>query len=271
MTSPSETDKGKPGRYNIRSLERALRLLEALSDGNTWKLSELSDRLGLNSSTAYRLLATLLENDYVERDKLSGGYRIGLACLELARAYNRGDIRQNARPAMESLRDRTKESVHLGILNGWEVVYLEKLDGLHAIGLMSSRVGGRAPSYCTGLGKMLLAHQDAEKARQHFEETGLHGYTDVTITDLDQLMNHMVQVREQNYALDLAEHEREVHCIAAPVHDVDGSVVAAISISGPAARIDVEDSGQDLIYMVQQAAAEISHRLGYISRQSRNK
>lgn len=240
-------------------------MLEALSDGESRKLSELSQELTLNSSTVYRLLITLLENDYVERDNTSGGYRLGLACLELARAYNRGDLRQNALPALESLRDATKETVHLGILDNWEVVYLDKLDGLHAIGLMSSKVGGRSPAYCTGLGKMLLAHQDTEKVQQHFSEVGLHRYTKTTITRVGHLLKQLAQVREQNYALDMAEHEKEVQCIAAPVYDADGNVVAAISISGPVARIDPENSRLDLIQLVKKAAADISRRLGYNS------
>jgi DNA-binding IclR family transcriptional regulator len=99
MATSSAADKGKPGRYNIRSLERALRLLEVLSDGESWKLSQLSQELGLNSSTAYRLLITLLENDYIERDNASGGYRLGLACLELARSYTGvTSVRMRCRP-----------------------------------------------------------------------------------------------------------------------------------------------------------------------------
>jgi DNA-binding IclR family transcriptional regulator len=257
------------GRYNVRALERALRILDALSDGASWKLSELSELLELNSSTAYRLLATLVNYNYVERDEDSGGYRLGLACLELAHAYyNASDLRRHARPALEALRDQTRETVHLGILDRWDIVYLEKLDGLHAIGLMSSTVGGRSPSYCTGVGKMLLAHQEPAEVRRHFTEAGLHRFTRNTITDVDELLAHLQQVRERGYALDLSEHEPEVRCIAVPVRTLDGRVIAAISISGPASRIDPEGDDRGLIELAQQVARDVSLRLGYGARPS---
>lgn len=266
MASTTRKTASERGRYNVRALERAIRLLDVLSDGNSWKLSELSEALDLNSSTAYRLLATLVNYNYVERDEKSGGYRLGLSCLELARAYyDANDIRRNARPELETLRDQTKETVHLGILDRWDVVYLEKLDGLHAIGLMSSMLGGRSPSYCTGLGKVLLAHQDPEAVRTHFAEVGLQRYTESTICELDELLEHLAQVRDRGYALDMAEHESEVRCIAAPLRDIDGRVIAAISVSGPAARIDPQDEDQGLVKLTLQVAQRISQRLGHIA------
>ena len=151
----------KESRYNIRAVDRAVRILSVLSDGRPRTLTELSEAIEINSSTTFRLLATLACSNYVERIEQSGAYRLGLACLELSRAYHESnDIRQSALPELEMLRDDTKETVHLAILDKMEVVYVEKLHGLHAIGLMSSRLGGRSPAYCTGVGKVLLAHTD---------------------------------------------------------------------------------------------------------------
>ncbi len=251
------------GRYNVRALERALRILHLLSDGRSWRLSDISEALNMSSSTAFRLLSTLASYGYIERDTQTGGYSLGLACLELARAYyEASDIRRHARPVLEALRDSTTETVHLAILDNWEVFYLEKLQGLHAIGLMSSAIGGRFPAYCTGLGKVLLAYHDPQEVRAHYAKDGLKRFTDTTITDADELVAHLQQVRAQGYALDLGEHEAEVHCVAVPISDIEGHVVAAISVSGPAGRVDAQD--QAFIDAIKQAARAISHTLGHM-------
>jgi IclR family KDG regulon transcriptional repressor len=254
----------KEGRYNIRAVDRAVRILSVLSDGKPRTLTELSEEIAINSSTTFRLLATLAYNNYVERDGQSGAYRPGLACLELARAYHESnDIRQAALPALEMLRDDTKETVHLAVLDKMEVVYVEKLHGLHAIGLMSSRVGGRSPAYCTGVGKVLLAYIPRELVRAHFEQAGLHRYSDATVQSLDELMDHLENVRRQGYALDRGEHEAEVRCVAAPIFDMTGKAVAAISVSGPAGRMEPLETNLELINQTQQTARSISARLGY--------
>ncbi len=134
---------------------------------------------------------------------------------------------------------------------------------------MSSTVGGRSPAYCTGVGKMLLAHEDLEEVSRHFTRVGLERYTPHTITELEVLLQHLRKVREQGYALDLTEHEPEVRCIAVPVRNLEGRVVAAISISGPAARIDPEGEDRNLVELAQQTAHDVSLRLGYSGRHSR--
>jgi DNA-binding IclR family transcriptional regulator len=256
--------KKKEGRYNIRAVERALRILSVLSDAKPRNLTELSEKIELNSSTTFRLLATLVHHKYVERDKPSGSYKLSIGCLELAGAYLAGsDIRQLALFVLERLRDDTKETVHLAVLDRMEVVYLEKFHGLHAIGIMSSQVGGRLPAYCTGLGKILLAYTDQESVRAHYERAGLHRYSEATILNLDELIDHLRQARSRGYAFDKGEHEAEVRCVAAPVFNMHGKAVAAISVSGPAGRMEPLDKNLTLIEQIQEAARTISGRLGY--------
>jgi len=243
------------GRYNIRVLDRAIGLLSLLSDGQSKTLTELSAQLGIGSSSIYRLLVTLASHGYVEHDRAAGGYRLGLACLELSRAYlESSDVRKVALPELESLRDATSETVHLGILDQMEVVYIEKLQGL---------VGGRSPAYCTGLGKMLLAHLDPGLVQEHFGRNGVRRFTENTITELKELTAHLAAVRAQGYAIDNAEHEPEVRCVAAPVFDLRGEVVAAISVSGPVARLDPFGAQRPLIEATVQSAQAISRRLGH--------
>ncbi|MCS7261066.1 MAG: IclR family transcriptional regulator [Anaerolineae bacterium] len=260
--SPDSQDQAT-SRYSIRAVERTLRLLSILSDGKRRTLTELSEAIGLSSSTTFRILATLERNRYVERDA-SGYYQLGLACLELAQTYHMGsDIRQAALPELEKLRDETRETVHLAVLDKMEVVYIEKLSGLCAVQVMSSRVGGRLPAYCTGLGKVLLAYSDPQLVRAHFEQTGLFPYTTATIRNVDDLMRHLEEVRRQGYALDRGEHEAEVRCVAAPIFDGTGEVVAAISVAGPAGRMEPLAERMDLIERTLRAARTISSRLGH--------
>jgi DNA-binding IclR family transcriptional regulator len=257
----------KEDRYNIRAVERALRLLSVMSDGKPRTLRELSDKVGINSSTTFRILATLACSNYVERDDLSGAYRVGIACLELAGAYmESSDIRRIALSELERLRDETKETVHLAVLDKMEVVYVEKLHGLHAIGIMHSQVGGRAPAYCTGLGKVLLAYTDQDLVRNYYIKTGLYRYSDATIQSVDALLEHLEKVRAQGYALDLGEHEAEVRCVAVPIFGMSGRVLSAISVSGPASRMTTLENQTELIQRTREAAYTISTRFGYRSK-----
>jgi DNA-binding IclR family transcriptional regulator len=253
--------KNKEG-YQIRVLDRAIRILDLLAEGDTLKLSQLSDLLDISSSTTFRILETLVEHQYVSRDEQRRGYHLGIRCLELANAYYAtDDIRNIALPDMEWLRDETGETVHLGVLDRMEVVYLEKLQGLHAIGIMSSRVGRRSPTYCTGLGKVLIAYEDSEAIRSHFERTGLKVFTPTTIRTVDDLMQKLETIRELGYGEDLGEHELEVQCVSAPVFNGHGKVIASISISGPANRMERLEDKSKLIEATQDAARRISTKL----------
>jgi DNA-binding IclR family transcriptional regulator len=251
-------------RYNIRVLDRAISVLQTLSDGKPRTLVELSEAIELNNSTTFRLLSALASHNYVERDEATGKYTLGLACLELARSYQMNNqIRRAALPEMEALRDVTGETIHLAILDRMEVVYLEKLHGFHAIGLMSSHVGARLLAYCTGLGKLLMAYVDPERVRSHYEKAGFVRFTSTTITDIDTLLNELATIRQRGYAFDWGEHEADVRCVAAPVFDARGKAVAAISIAGPASRMESLESDNERIDQILRAAGEISARLGY--------
>jgi len=264
--SPRPSSSGKESnqdRYNVRVLDRALKILSVLADGEPRSLQEISEAVELSPSTAFRLLSTLARYKFVQKDVLNR-YGLGLACLELASAYyTSNDLRKVALPELEALRDDVKETVHLAILDNMEVVYLEKLPGLHAIGLMGSRVGGRAPAYCTGVGKVLLAFSNARAIREHFLSHPFRPFTMKTITTIEALEKELENVRQKGYALDRGEHEFEVRCVAAPIYDINGNVVAAISISGPAGRMEPLENNQELIQKVCQTARAISEKLGY--------
>jgi IclR family KDG regulon transcriptional repressor len=253
-------------RYNIRVLERAFRILALLSDGKPRSLQQLSREIQLSTSTAFRQLSTLVFHGYVQRDEHTSQYTLGLTCLELARAYyEANDLRHVALPELERLRNETKETVHLAVLDKAEIVYVEKLQGLHAIGLMGSRVGGRAPAYCTGVGKVLLAHAAPRVVKRYFMRRKLRRYTDHTITSFSVLISELASIQSQGYALDHGEHEFQVRCVATPIFDMKGDVVAGLSISGPADRMEPIERHRDLIENAKQTANNISVKLGYAS------
>ena len=251
-------------RYNIRVLDRAFRILALLADGKPRTLQELSGEIGLSTSTTFRQLSTLVYYRYVQRNEQTNQYTLGHSCLELARAYYEGnDLHSIALPELEKLRNETKETVHLAILDQMEIVYIEKPQGLHAIGLMGSRVGGRSPAYCTGVGKVLLAYLDTRVIKDYFLRRKLHRYTDHTITSFTALVSELALIRSRGYALDHGEHEFEVSCVATPIFDMKRNVIAALSISGPTDRLEPIERNHDLIEKAKRTANNISTKLGF--------
>lgn len=256
------------GRYNIRVLDRAFRMLDLLADGIERSLTEISDAIGLNTSTTFRLAASLEYHRYLSRNEDSGKYTLGLTCLELAKSFQVGHaLSRLAAPDLEALRDDVRETVHLAVLDGPDVVYLQKLPGLHAIGFLESRVGGRLPAYCTGLGKVLLAYADPVYVRELI--AGSHGtlerFTPTTITDVDELMDHLAAIRERGYAFDWGEHEPDVRCVAVPVFGKSGGIPAAISVAGPASRMEPLQENWAVIEATRATAAKISGKLGFVA------
>jgi IclR family acetate operon transcriptional repressor len=258
----SAKDNGEE-RYHVRSVDRALSILRLFLVGEKeYSLSDISSRIHLPPSTAFRLLVTLKGSGLIEQNEQKGRYRLGTTSLALGGAFLRhSDLRQSAKSHLEALRDFSGETVHLAILNKNEVIYLDKLSGLHPIGLMSSRVGDRAPAHCTGLGKALLSQLAEDELRARFADVGLTRFTARTITDLQQLVADLAATRARGYAMDVEEHEPGVACVAAPIFD-PGGIVAAVSVAGPRQRILDRITSGNLADRVRATAAEISARLG---------
>jgi DNA-binding IclR family transcriptional regulator len=162
------------------------------------------------------------------------------------------------------LRDQVRETVHLAVLDDdLRVVYLEKLPTQHAIGLMVSRIGGTAPMHSTALGKAMAAFLPDDKIYQWIRGGGLKALTDATITDDDTFLRSLREIRSRGYAVDDGEFEDSVRCVAAPIRDRAGSVLAAISVSGPVTRMPVPLIGSSMAMQVVETAHHISKALGY--------
>ncbi len=249
----------------VESADRVLRVLESFGPGERdVSLGEIAERLNLPKSSVHRLLATLIGHQFVERNPETRRYRLGIRLFELGSAaiHERG-LHSAAHPALEELSRNTGETCHLAVLSGTEAVYVSKLDGPSSI-IMSSRVGGRAPCHATSIGKVLTAWAGEDLFRLLCSRP-LRPYTPHTIPTVKAFEAELARVREQGYALDLEEFEEGLRCIAAPVRDHSGRVVAALGIAGPRRRF--EDSQlAALVPIVVEAAGQLSRNLGYVDR-----
>lgn len=247
----------------IRAVERALAILRAFTpSAPELSVSELARAVGLHKSTVHRLLATLERTGFVAQDAASRHYRLGLPLFELGSlVVNTMELRRLARPHLEEIHRACGETVHLGMLDEGEVVYIDKVESTRRV-RMYSQVGRRAPAHCTALGKVLLAHLPDAALSEVIERRGLRRYTSNTITSPKELRDHCALIRQQGYALDAGEHEELIQCASAPISDHTGRAVAAVSVTSVSAAMDrhriAEYAG-----LVMDAARRISASLGF--------
>jgi IclR family acetate operon transcriptional repressor len=224
----------------IESVDRALRLLQELGrHGSGAMLEELADATGLPKSSVHRTLAALRGRGFAFQQD-DGRYLAGSELLRVAfDFYDRVDVRVVLRPLLLRLRDELNETVHLGVLEGGDVVYLDKLESLHPLRLTST-IGGRNPAHCTAVGKALLAWTypaEAELRGWIARHQPLARRTPASITDSSALVREMARIRDDGFARDLEESEDGVRCIAAPIFVGSRRPRAAVSISAPRDRM----------------------------------
>ncbi|HEX7098037.1 MAG TPA: IclR family transcriptional regulator [Acidimicrobiia bacterium] len=243
-----------------KTVLKAISLLNLVAANPDHTLSELSRLADMPAPTVLRLLRALQEESLVEVDR-DGRYRLGVHCLVLGSTYLESfDLRKEARLELEALADEFDETVHLGVPDGIEVIYVDKVETSHSV-RMYSRIGARSPMHSTGIGKAILAYA-GDDLFQAVVEGGLPRRTPNTITDPDRLAEELERTRERGYSIDDIENEEGIRCAAAPVLSADGTPVAALSVSGPASRI-TEDRLPELGKAVTEVAERLSARLGY--------
>ena len=214
-----------------QSLSRALRILVELGEGPR-TLDQLAEPLGVHKTTVLRLLRTMEEQRFVHRDS-GHRYHLGARLFALSSAaLDRHEIRGAAAPLLSRLNHSTGQTVHLGVYEGGEVVYLDKYESRHPI-RMYSRIGLPMPQHCTAIAKVLLADLPEPRRREVAAELPYTRFTDNTITGPEALLAELARVADQGHAVDDAEHETFITCIAAPIRDASGRVAAAASISVP--------------------------------------
>jgi DNA-binding IclR family transcriptional regulator len=251
-------------RESVQSLERAFDLLEALSAGGELGVTELANRTGLVPSTAHRLLHTLAKRGYVSQSTESGRYLLGYKVVEVASGLEQRleRLRVVSRPHLERIQRATGETVNLVVLDADRVVYVDQVEGSRNVRMFTT-VGTSVPAHTTGSGKAIMAASppDAVDALYGGREP-LERLTDHTLVTLDALEQDFVRIRRRGYAIDNEEHEEGVACVATAVFDHSGRPVAALSVSGPTARI-LHAKAADLGALLVEHAAKVSAALGY--------
>lgn len=251
-----------PSARPVAAVVRAAAILRVFShERPTLHFSQIVDAVGLPKSTTHRLLLTLIDVGFVEQ-RQDGTYALGIGLFEVGSlAYANVSLRAIAQPFVRQLMDQTKETVHMGVLDGFEVVSLEQASSPHSL-RAEVYVGKRAPLHCTAVGKAILAFVESGPWLQRLWANGFDRYTSDTITDPAALRAELEGVRKRGFAVDNEEHEVGVRCVGAPIRDASGTVVGSLSISGPSARVTPE-SVTDLSRRLLQATRQISAALGY--------
>ncbi len=247
-----------------QAVERAMSLLSCFTDEQSeLRITELSAKTGLGQSTVSRMMSSLDRLGYVAQDSRTGLYRLGPAVVTMGSvALNGSPIYRAARPIAQSLAGGTGLGVNLAEFRENALFYLCNFEGSKSP--KSFTMAGRtAPLHATGMGKALLAQQSEEFVRAYFAEGLGHGYTPHTLTDLKAMKDALAEIRSRGYATEIEELAFGRACLAAPIRERGGQVVAALSLSGPLSELDLAHRQQELALMIIEAADEISVALGY--------
>ncbi len=246
-------------RPTIQVLERSFSLLETLAaQPEPVSLKEIAERTGLHPSTAHRILNDLAIGRFVDRPA-AGSYRLGMRLLELGNLVKaRLDVREAALGPMRELHKVTHQPVNLSMRQGDEIVYIERTYSERSGMQVVRAIGGHAPLHLTSVGKLFLAHEDPARVRAYATRTGLTGHTRNSITELARLERELAGVRATGVARDDEELELGVRCMAAGVYDDQGKLLAGLSVSAPADRLE-----ESWLERVKATARQISLALGY--------
>ncbi len=245
----------------LGSVSNAARVLKAFTPAEReWGVTDLARRMSIAKSTAHRLLATLTDEGLLEQDPLTGRYRLGLVVFDMAAAAQSIDLHEAVLTPMTELRNRTGETVQVAVLDGREVVYVERLDSPNTLRLFIE-VGRRNAAHSTGCGKALLAFLPPDQLERTLRGWKLEAKTAHTITAVRSLRDDLAEARRRGYAVNRHESETGIISVAAPIRDVSGRAVAAISVAGPAERLEPHEF--HVAQATVECAALTSRRLGY--------
>lgn len=261
MSGPQGENGERNSVATVQSVDRALSVLEILAAHGEAGVTEVAAELGVHKSTAFRLVAVLESRGFVEQLVDRGKYRLGFGVVRLAgAAAAQLDIAQQGRPVCEALAADLEETVNVAILDSDRAVNISQARGPAALST-HNWVGQGTPLHATSSGKVLLAYAP-DAVRKGALSRELQRFTPATLTDPEQLREHLDRIVEQGWGSTVEEYEAGLNAVAAPVRDADGSVIAALSVSGPSFRMDVKDFPR-LARRVASGADELSRRLGF--------
>jgi len=255
--------KAVDGGGGVQSVDRAISVLEILARGGEAGVSEVAADIGVHKSTAFRLLGALEARGLVEQNRERGKYQLGFGILRLASAIpGRLDLIRQARPVLDELAAEFDETVNLAVLRSHYVVNVDEAHGSAAVAAQNW-IAQLTPLHATSSGKVLLAHLDENKRAALLDTAGLARFTSRTITSRRALAVEMATVLAQGHATTFEEYEEGLHAVAVPVRDHTGAVVGAVSVSGPAYRLD-KARIQDLVETLKTAGSRIGDRMGHL-------
>ncbi len=256
-------------KKTIQSIDRALQVLELFSlEKPEWGVTEISKALNIYKSNVHNILSTFIEGGFVKKDPKTDKYKVGIKFFELGSVVIKNmDLRRIAHSYLEELSKEFNETVHLGVLDEGRVVSIEREESNK--GLCSHiEIGKRTPLHCTAVGKAIMAYLSEDEINFIIKEKGLEKYTENTITNKEELEKEFLNIRKQGYAVDNMEHEEGVRCVAGPIRDYNGKVIASMSVSGPAFRID-KSNIPNIAKKVKEYCDCISEEMGYIFNKNR--
>jgi len=260
-------------KYPVHTVIKALDIIRILSKDTSNRgigISDLSRELGLGKSTIHRILDTLLFYRYIDKNEETNRYRLGWELYTIGQMVPRQNQLYNLdNTYLIELSKQTKETVNVGILSNNEVVIISKIEGSDENLRVTLQPGDHEALHATGLGKILISETPEDKIREMVrEEKGkLRKYTQNTIITVDQLVDEIEKVRKQGYAVDSEEYSIGLYCIAMPLRDYTGNIIAAISVSSPYARIN-EARIKEILHYLEIASHKISATLGYNNKQN---
>lgn len=248
----------------LQTVQKAAEVLGLFSvERPEWGISELAKALAFPKSSTSALVSTLAEQGLLRRTN-AGRYKLGWQIMALSQVLlSTTNFRTEAHPVMESLIARFGETVHLATYEGGQVIYVDKLQGTRAIQVSVTGIGYRLPAHCSGVGKVMLADRPWEDVQHILESRGMPALTPHTITTPEAFKQELAQVAAQGYAYDKEEAVEELCCVAAPIRDHTGEVVAAMSLSVPAYRFQQLKDQYRLA--IVGAARQVSENLGYVT------
>ncbi len=246
----------------VSSVLKVFGILQALGEEQEVGITDLSQRVLMSKSTVYRFLQTMKSLGYVSQESDSEKYSLTLKLFELgAKSLPNADLVRIADIQMRELSKLTKETIHLGSFDEDSIIYIHKIDSMYSL-RMYSRVGRRNPLHTTAIGKVLLAWMDKNDVREILERIEFIKITSNTVESKDKLISQLAAIHQQGYGEDNEEQEEGIRCIAVPVFDRFGFVIAGLSLSFPTIRFS-EDKKDEYVDMLHKSARAISERIGY--------
>lgn len=257
------TEKTAEKTNGIKSIMKAARVINMLAnEGQPLSLAQMSSNMAISKSTLHGIISTLVDVKFVVQDQQTGRYWLGTRLFEIGSSISsQWNVRKIAYPFIQRIVAETGETVHMAVLDDYEVLYINKQESTSSIRIVTD-VGVKLPAHCTGLGKALLSGMSRLELQFMVKSKGLAKYTESTITNFEDFWKEIRHIKSRGYAVDEQEFVEGLRCVAVPVFSHAGDIIAALSVSGPISRMQ-DKKFEHCRESLQKAAEEISVQMGY--------